>query len=170
MDMSTTNRGYINLFCHTGNMVQPRWLDDDEKRVWKDFTLMQFQLFALIGRELSDTGLSFQDYIVLAELSDRPDYQARLTDLGRQLGWEKSRISHQVTRMEQRNLVAKVKCPNDQRSYLITLTKTGRTAIQAAAPQHVDTVRRYFIDVLTPKQLQVLGQLTGAVLETLPDP
>ncbi len=151
-------------------MTKTKWLTEPEKRVWKDFTLMQFQLFALLGRELAETGLSFQDYIVLAELSERPDYQARLTDLGRQLGWEKSRISHHVTRMEQRELVAKLKCPNDQRSYLITLTKDGQAAIKAAAPHHVATVRQYFIDTVTPEQLKTLGAITTAVLQSLPEP
>ena len=151
-------------------MTKTTWLTETEKQVWKNLTLMQFQLFALLGRELTDTGLSFQDYIVLAELSERPNHQARLTDLGRQLGWEKSRISHQVTRMEQRELVAKVKCPNDQRSYLITLTEEGQAAIKTAAPHHVTTVRRYFIDTITPEQLRVLGQITTEVLHNLPEP
>jgi DNA-binding MarR family transcriptional regulator len=167
--MSTSFRGYVNLSAMIALMAKAIWLSESEKRVWKDFTLMQFQLFALLGRDLSDTGLSFQDYIVLAELSERPNYQARLTDLGRQLGWEKSRISHQVTRMEQRALVEKVKCGTDLRSYLITLTKVGHDAIKAAAPQHVNTVRNYFIDRLTPEQLQVLGNITAAVLESLPE-
>jgi DNA-binding MarR family transcriptional regulator len=158
------------FFCDDGLMTKTRWLSETENQVWKNFTLMQFQLFALLGRELTDTGLSFQEYIVLAELSERPNFQARLTDLGRQLGWEKSRISHQVTRMEQRELVAKVKCPNDQRSYLITLTKQGHAAIKAAAPHHVTTVRQYFIDTITPEQLRVLGQLTTEVLHNLPEP
>ena len=151
-------------------MTKTTWLTETEKQVWKNLTLMQFQLFALLGRELTDTGLSFQDYIVLAELSERPNHQARLTDLGRQLGWEKSRMSHQVTRMEQRELVAKVKCPNDQRSYLITLTEEGHAAIKTAAPHHVATVRRYFIDTITPEQLRVLGQITTEVLHNLPEP
>ncbi len=150
-------------------MKKTRWLRDDERQAWKNFVLMQFQLLALLGRELTDTGLSFQDYSVLAELSDRPEYQARLTELGRQLGWEKSRISHQVTRMEQRGLLAKVKCPTDLRGWNVKLTDEGHAAIVAAAPAHVATVRKNFIDLLTADQIEVLQQITTTVLEALPE-
>jgi DNA-binding MarR family transcriptional regulator len=146
-----------------------KWLNEDETRAWKGLTLMQFQLFALIGRELADTELSFQDYIVLAELSEREDNRARLTELGRQLGWEKSRISHHVTRMEQRGLVEKVRCDTDQRSWFVTVTKEGRDAIAAAAPHHVATVRKYFVDLLTDQQIRMLEQITTTVLGQLPE-
>jgi DNA-binding MarR family transcriptional regulator len=147
-----------------------RWLTEEENKAWKGLTLMQFQLFALLGRELADTGLSFQDYVVLAELSDRPDNRARLNELGRQLGWEKSRISHQVSRMEQRGLVEKVRCDTDQRGWFIGMTAEGHAAISSAAPHHVATVRRCFVDLLTAQELRVLESITSKVLAELPEP
>jgi DNA-binding MarR family transcriptional regulator len=162
---------YQQLTCLTNRMAKKtRWLTEPENLAWKGLTLMQFQLFALLGRELADSGLSFQDYIVLAELSDRPDHRARLTDLGRQLGWEKSRVSHHVSRMEQRGLVAKVRCETDQRSWFITITDEGRRAIKEAAPPHVAKVREYFVDLLTAEQLRVLESITATVLQALPEP
>lgn len=145
-----------------------RWLTAAEHRAWRNFSLMQLQLFALLGRELADDGLSYQDYIVLAHLSDQKDNQLRLTELGRELGWEKSRISHHVTRMEQRGLVARMRCPTDQRGWFVVMTDEGRAASAAAAPGHVATVRRHFIDLLTPAQLETLDGIARTVLDQLP--
>jgi DNA-binding MarR family transcriptional regulator len=147
--------------------TKPKWLTDEERVAWRNFTLMQLQLFALLGSELTTDGLSYQDYVVLADLSDRPDFQARLNELGTQLGWEKSRISHQVSRMEARGLVVKVKCPTDQRGWNVKMTSAGHAAIVAAAPAHVAAVRRHFIDLLTPAQLRTLNTVAINVLESL---
>jgi DNA-binding MarR family transcriptional regulator len=149
-------------------MAKTRWLNGDERQAWRNLTLMQFQLFALIGRELAGSGLSYQDYVVLAELADRPDNEARLTELGRQVGWEKSRISHHVTRMEQRGLVTRVKCPTDQRGWFVHMTTDGRQAMAAAAPDHVAVVRRHFVDLLSPAQLRTVGDVARKVLDHLP--
>lgn len=127
------------------------------------------RLFALLGRELAADGLSNQDYAVLASLSDRDDHQARLVELGRELGWEKSRVSHHISRMEQRGLVAKSKCPTDQRGWFVSLTLTGSEAISAAAPGHVAVVRAHFIDLLSRDELHTLATIAERVLERLPN-
>jgi DNA-binding MarR family transcriptional regulator len=146
-----------------------RWLDDDERRAWRNFALMQLQLFATIGRELTADGMSYQDYVVLADLSDRPDNRARLVELGHDLGWEKSRVSHHITRMERRRLVERTRCATDQRGWFVTMTDDGRAAIEAAAPGHVAVVRRQFIDLLTPEQLDTLDEISRTVLDHLAD-
>jgi DNA-binding MarR family transcriptional regulator len=165
-DMST----YIRQTTYTPTMTtSPRWLTEDEQRAWRNFSLMQLQLFALLGRELTACGLSYPDYLVLANLSDRIDDQARMVELGHDLGWEKSRVSHHITRMEQRGLVERTRCPTDQRGFFVTMTDTGRTAIAAAAPDHVAVVRRHFIDLLSPEQLDTLDAIAQTVLDHLPD-
>lgn len=150
-------------------MKTPRWLDDDELRAWRNFSLMQLQLFGLLGRELTASGLSYQDYLVLAGLSDQPDNRSRPVELGTALGWEKSRVSHHISRMEQRGLVAKVKCPSDGRGWLIAMTDAGRAAIADAAPGHVEVVRRHFIDLLSPDEISTLDAISTRVLERLDD-
>jgi DNA-binding MarR family transcriptional regulator len=149
--------------------ARAQWLDDEERRTWRDFSLMQLQLFALLGRELTADGLSYPDYLVLAHLSDCPGNQARHMELGHDLGWEKSRVSHHVNRMEQRGLVARIKCPTDQRGWFVTITDTGRAAIAQAAPGHVAVVRKHFTDLLTKQQLATLGVIGRKVLAHLPD-
>lgn len=149
-------------------MPETRWLTDDEREAWRDLSLMHLQLNALLGRELAGDGLSYQDYLVLANLSDRDDRRARLVELGRQLGWEKSRVSHHITRMQERGLVERVKCPSDHRGWYVAMTAAGRDAIAAAAPGHVAVVRRHFVDLLTPEQLRAVHAVARTVLAHLP--
>jgi DNA-binding MarR family transcriptional regulator len=87
--------------------------------------------------------------------------------VGRQLGWEQSRLSHQVARMGDRGLVAKEKCDSDRRGAFVVLTEQGRTAIEQAAPGHAEAVRRLYIDVLTPEELAAVGAAAEAVLDGL---
>ena len=143
------------------------WLDDDERETWRTFMLMYLQLGAQLNRDLSPTGLSYQDYLVMASLSDRPDGRMRVVELGSELGWEKSRISHHISRMCARGLVRKEPCPTDQRGMYVVLTSEGRRAIRAAAPAHVESVRRYVVDVLSREQFAGLGDVARVVLEVL---
>jgi DNA-binding MarR family transcriptional regulator len=143
------------------------WLNDSQLRAWKNLSLMQLQLSAQLSRELAAEGLSYQDYLVLASLSDQPDGRRRVVELGAELGWEKSRISHHITRMCERGLVEKERCPTDQRGSFVVLTDDGRRAVAAAAPGHVAAVRRLFLDLITPEQLGVINAVAATVLENL---
>lgn len=144
------------------------WLDDDELVAWRNLLVMQNQLSAVLGRELVESsGLSYVDYLVLAALTDRPDGRMRAFELGRELGWEKSRVSHHISRMADRGLVEKQKCSADRRGAHVAITKSGRKAIEAAAPGHVASVRRRFMDRLTKQQVRVLSEISGTVLAGL---
>jgi DNA-binding MarR family transcriptional regulator len=122
-----------------------------------------------ITRDLArDSGLSDADYDVLSGLSESDGHRLRLSDLAAHMLWSKSRLSHHVTRMEQRGLVARRECPADGRGAILTLTEAGWDATRSAAPAHVDSVRRNFIDQLTGEQIRVLGDITENVLAHLP--
>jgi DNA-binding MarR family transcriptional regulator len=126
---------------------------------------MQMRLEGELARQLAtDSGLSVPDYAVLVALTDRPDGRMRVSELARELGWEKSRASHQASRMEARGLVEKEKCELDRRGWYVVVTKQGRREIEAAAPGHVDAVRRHFIERLTPRQLDAIRVAAEAVL------
>ena len=146
----------------------PQWLDDREQRAWRGLLTMQAQLAGRLRRSLQrDAGLSDADYQVLVELSEAPTCRLRVFELVRALQWEKSRVSHHLRRMEERGLVERAECPTDGRGAFVVLTPTGRAAIEAAAPRHVAEVRRAFLDVLSPPQLDALGDITSAVLANL---
>ena len=141
------------------------WLDDREARAWRALQYMQLRLQGELARQLAaESGLSYPDYLVLVALSDADGGRLRSFELARVLGWEKSRLSHQVARMVDRGLVAKEACEDDRRGAHVVITKSGRRAIGAAAPGHVAAVRRLFVDRLTPRQLDVIADAAEAVL------
>lgn len=152
-------------------MSDVRWLSTTEERAWRALQLMQMRLEGALARQLaSDSGLSYPDYLVLVALTDRPDGRMRSFELARVLGWEKSRLSHHVARMEARGLVDKQRCDTDRRGAFVVVTKRGRTEIEAAAPGHVAAVRRLFVDRLSPPQLDAIGDAAEAVLAGFDEP
>lgn len=150
------------------SVTETRWLDEAEERAWRSYVRMHGKLTAALNRQLqADSQLSVSDFEVLVHLTDVPEGSLRVSELARALHWEKSRVSHHVTRMERRGLVQRVECPTDGRSAFVVLTVCGRAAIEAAAPQHVETVRRLFIDELTSEQLKTLEEIATQVLARL---
>ena len=137
-----------------------RWLDEREAEAWRAVRELGQPLWAALGREIQrDSGLSIADYEVLVVLSAAPDGVLPYRELARSTEWEKSRLSHHVTRMEQRGLVARQDCPDDARAAHIVLTPAGRQAIERAAPGHVAEVRRLLIDSLSQEQLDLLAAI-----------
>lgn len=149
-------------------MGEVRWLTDRELGAWRALQFMQMRLDGELAHQLAtDSSLSYSDYLVLVALTDRPDGRMRLFELGRDLGWEKSRVSHHVARMCDRGLVKKERCDSDRRGAYVAVTSVGRKEIEAAAPGHVETVRRLFVDRLTPEQLDGLRDAAEVVLAAL---
>jgi DNA-binding MarR family transcriptional regulator len=151
--------------------VETRWLDEREERAWRGLQFMQMRLESRLARQLSaESGLSYPDYVVLVALTDHPEGRLRLFELGHVLGWEKSRLSHHVTRMAERGLVTKEKCGTDRRGAYVSITDRARTEIAEAAPGHVRAVRQLFIDLLTPEQLDVIADVAEEVLSAMDRP
>jgi DNA-binding MarR family transcriptional regulator len=143
-------------------------LEDWQLTAWRQMQRMHFQLTAKLSRELSaQTGLSYQDYLVLFVLRDRRENRMRAFELGNELAWEKSRLSHHVARMEQRGLVRRERCATDQRGAFVVLIPKGRKAIEVAAPLHERNVSRHFVDLVSPGELQTLSEVARRVLEML---
>lgn len=152
-------------------MESVQWLDEREARAWRALQMMQMRLEGELARRLAaESGLSYQDYVVLVVLTDQPDGRMRQFELGRNLGWEASRLSHHVARMVKRQLVTKESCDSDRRGAYVVVTKRGRREIEAAAPGHVQAVRELFIDRLTPRQLDVVGAAAEVVLGAFVEP
>ena len=122
-------------------MAEPRWLDEREARAWRGFLRMQSELRRVARQLQQEAGLSAADYEVLVSLSEAPGGRLRVFELGGATQWEKSRLSHHLTRMEHRGLVRRMPCPTDNRGANVVLTD-GPSAIEAAAPRHVEHVRK----------------------------
>lgn len=144
------------------------WLTEDEQREWRRFVVMQNRLMAQLAAHLqAEGGLSVPDYEVLVHLSEAADGRLRSTDLIERTCWEKSRLSHHLTRMEKRGLVTRETRPGDLRYSDVVITAAGRAAIEAAAPTHVAHVRSWFIEALSAEELAVLGELSAKVTARL---
>ncbi|MFF0445653.1 MarR family winged helix-turn-helix transcriptional regulator [Streptomyces sp. NPDC004609] len=149
-------------------MGEPRWLNEQEAQVWKKYRDLRRDLQSAQDRQLlRDSGLSGADYALLVPLSESPDGLMRSRDLGLEVGWERSRLSHQIIRMEKRGLVTREACADDARGAMVRLTASGRAAIEGAAPQHVETVRRCFFDPLTSEEVETLGTLMDKLLDAV---
>jgi DNA-binding MarR family transcriptional regulator len=145
-------------------MAETRWLNPAEARAWRALQSFGTPLATALNRQLmADSALSSADYQVLVVLSETPGGSMRAGELGRATGWEKSRLSHHIKRMEARRLVERQDCVTDGRGLLVAITDHGRTAIEDAAPGHVQAVRKFVIDILTPEQLDLLAEVGEAV-------
>jgi DNA-binding MarR family transcriptional regulator len=150
--------------------TEPLWLDDAEARAWRGYMRMRTLLHAQIVRDLArEADLSGPDYDVLSNVSEAEGRRVRLGDLAARMAWSKSRLSHHITRMERRGLVTREDCSSDGRGAFVGLTDAGLRAIQAAAPGHVASVRRHFIDLLSREQLDALAEISQTVVRRLTD-
>src|SRR3984957_19448902 len=148
--------------------TEPDWLDPREDRAWRAFQHVHHQLTLRLRQHLlQDSGLTEADYEILAVLSEHPTGHMPAQELGSLVLWEKSLLSHQVRRMQERGLIVRESNPADGRSAMICLLPAGRRAIKDAAPQHVHNVRRHFIDLFTPAELDTLAALNERVLRHL---
>jgi len=138
---------------------------------WSSYQRMRVRLAERLNRELSrETGLSEADFEILVALIDAPDDTVRALALRCGLEWEKSRLSHQLRRMEKRGLVRREVCAEDNRSTVIRVTDAGRRLAEEAKRQHEQAVLAVVCDALTPEQVQALGCIADAVLSRLDEP
>ncbi|MGB3334118.1 MAG: MarR family transcriptional regulator [Mycobacterium sp.] len=147
--------------------MEPNWLNQREDRAWRAFVYAHQQIEAHLNRRLQKSGLSGADYEVLAVLSALDEDRMPAHALCKALSWEKSRLSHQVRRMQKDGLISREPNPDDARSTMVCLLPAGRDAIEKAAPGHVEDVRRNFIDLFTEAELDMLAALNQRVLHHL---
>jgi DNA-binding MarR family transcriptional regulator len=149
-------------------MAQTRWLDERQQRAWRGHLAVQARLTAELNRRLqADAGLSLADFDVLVALSERDGAPMRVQALAEALQWEKSRLSHHLTRMQRRELVDRQDCPDDARGAFVVLTPVGRRTIEQAAPAHVEAVQALVFDGLDDRQVETWAQVADAVLDRI---
>ena len=149
-------------------MTKPRWLDAREAHLWRSWLRLNQELLSRLEEQIGREGdLSGPDYAVLVPLSASPDGMLRARELGREILWDRSRLSHHLGRMEKRGLVVREECAEDARGAMVRMTDAGRAAIKRAAPGHVAATRSYFFDLLSNKEVDLLTTLFDRVLANL---
>ncbi|GAA3445905.1 MarR family winged helix-turn-helix transcriptional regulator [Planomonospora venezuelensis] len=147
--------------------AEPRWLTSIEQRAWRAHLAAHKLLEHRLDRELQAFGLSVNDYEILVNLSESPGRRMRMSDLADATIQSRSRLSHQISRMEAADLVSRETCPDDRRGTFAVLTAHGWETIRKVAPHHVASVREHFIDLLTDDQLRELERAYAPVVEHL---
>lgn len=136
----------------------------EELATWRAFVETTEALRAAVAARLqTDAGLSPGDYAVLLALVEADDYRMRSSELAAHIGWERSRLSHHLARMERRDLIRREECATDNRGAEIVLAAAGREAFHAATVPHLTAVRELFVDALTPDQLAAAGEIAVAL-------
>jgi DNA-binding MarR family transcriptional regulator len=151
----------------SGTGSQPRWLSAEEQQAWRATVHLSQLLMRQLDRDLDSHGLNNHDYEIMVVLSEAPERRLRMTELADATSQSRSRLSHQISRMEARGLVRRDTCEGDKRGTFAVLTEAGLAAIERAAPDHVENVRRHFIDRLTPRQLEEVREAFGPIVEYL---
>ena len=149
----------------TPAVVEPRWLDDDERAAWLSLVSVLIKLPAALDAQLQrDSGLSHFEYNVLAGLSEAPGRSLRMSVLAAHADGSLPRLSQVVARLERRGLVRRSPDPDDGRYTLAVLTDAGLDTVAAAAPVHVETVRSLVFDPLTKAKARQLHDICRRIL------
>jgi DNA-binding MarR family transcriptional regulator len=155
----------------TSQQTQTRWLDDDEQHAWRAWLFSWMLLQDRLDRELTHTtGISHSYYEVLVALSEAPERRMRMSELADRCLSSRSRLSHAVSRLEERGWVAREVCVEDGRGLLAVLTDEGFAALEGAAPVHVESVRTHLFDQLTPEQIASMREIGETLLRHLDPP
>jgi DNA-binding MarR family transcriptional regulator len=141
-----------------------KWLSKDQQVHWRSWITASSVLPELLSRELQEEfGLTITDYEILVRLSEAPNRQVRMSELAQKTLLSRSRLSHQVDRLEDRGLVTRRTCEDDRRGQHCAMTNKGWDTLVAAAPLHVSGVRRHFVDQLTDSEYEALGKALGKI-------
>jgi DNA-binding MarR family transcriptional regulator len=136
----------------------------EQLSAWRDFIETTEVLRSRLATRLQqDTGLSPGDYAVLLALSEAPENRLRSSELATEVGWERSRLSHHLGRMERRGLIERAGDATDNRGALVILSDQGASSFEAATVPHLRAVRELFVDALTPEQISAAGEIAAAL-------
>ncbi len=141
-----------------GPAIEANWLDPEEMRAWRVYIEASDRLHGVLNRSLQvKHGLTMDDYRILVFLSEAPDRSLRMSDIADGIVASRSKLTHQIRRLEHAGMVVRAGCPSDKRGVLATLTDEGLRRLERAAPDHVADVRHFMIDAMTRRQLRTIG-------------
>ncbi|MHB1007903.1 MAG: MarR family winged helix-turn-helix transcriptional regulator [Propionibacteriaceae bacterium] len=141
-----------------------RWLDDDQQRIWRSWLLGVARIDAVLTDYLRPHNLDLAEYEILVVLSESEQRRLRMSDLALLVHQSRSRLTHTVSRLEADGFVARERTCNDGRGVYATLTDAGFAKLVEAAPSHVESVRKIFVDAVAPEDFEAIGRAMEAVL------
>jgi len=161
------NKSFVTLIP----MTRTKWLTDDELRAWHAFVAAGALVDRRLDQQLKEAaGISHLQHEILVRLSAKCDHEMRMTELADALLNSKSGLTYQISQLEKAGLVRRRSCTSDVRAVYAVLTEAGEDLLKRAAPGHVALVRELLIDVLTPEQLEAIGDGLGEVWRRMSAP
>lgn len=149
-------------------MSAPRWLSQADQGAWRSFLTGNQLLNAQLDKELREKhGIGLAEYEILVRLSERENRTMRMALLATDTTMSRSRLTHSVSRMEKRGLLARLAIPEDGRGVNCRMTSAGWELLVAAAPDHVEGVRAHLVDLLSPEEMATLGRIFAKVADNL---
>ena len=140
------------------------WLTESHQRVWRSYLLAATHVRDYLEAALQDYHLSLAEYELLVRMSESPDRTVRMGELAASVGHSRSRLTHTIKRMESAGYVERMSCASDGRGVQARMTDAGFALLQTAAPAHVDSVRRVFVDAIDAEDFAALGRAMQATL------
>ncbi|CAB4542624.1 unannotated protein [freshwater metagenome] len=135
-----------------------------DSKAWRAFHKIGSRLLPHLGRQVTaHSGITGAEYVVLTALSELPADSVNLNRLALGLGWETSRMSHQITRMQEAGLVKKTQSDSDARCFDVSITSKGRKIAEKAVPLQSLEINHCFSQVLTSKQKEALIEISEAI-------
>lgn len=151
-------------------MAEPHWLDDSEQRMWRGYLDSTRLLMRALDAQLqADVGMSFADFEALAVVSEEPGRRIRMSRLADAMNATRSGVTRAVTRLVAEGWLIRGECPEDKRGAYAELTDAGLAKLQEAAPGHVEAVRRYLFDLLSPRDVTLFAQAFDQIRTNLLD-
>ena len=145
-------------------LTAPRWLTAEQQQIWRAYLLGSVLLLERIDADLRPFGLDRAEYEILVMLSETEGHRLRMAELADAVHHSRSRLTHTISRMEKAHLVRRTDCPTDRRGVWAELTAEGFELIKDAAPAHVETVRKYFVEVMSGEDYAAVGRALTAVV------
>lgn len=145
-----------------------RWLSHEEQVLWRSWLTAITLVPERLNRELQDEyGITLADYDILVRLSESERHALRMSDLASKTLVSRSRLTHQIDRLERAGLVSRRECESDGRGLVAQMTDEGWQLLQRAAHSHVTSVREHLVDVLTPAEFEALGKASEKLVQAL---
>jgi DNA-binding MarR family transcriptional regulator len=152
----------------TSKATQTQWLDPQQQRSWRAYLVGTTLLMDRLDRDLREQhDISMPEYEILVRLSETPDHRLRMAVLADSVSHSRSRVTHTVARMEKDGLVTRTACASDGRGVEAVLTPKGVDLLEAAAPTHVEGVRRFLVDLAGDEDFAALGRVFNTVTDKL---
>lgn len=143
------------------------WLSPQEMTAWRAYIETTGDLLRAIENDLEPFGLDRGDYQLLAMLSEAPEQQLRMSELASQLRLTRSGLTRRMEGVLKKKLVSRTQSTEDGRVVYAQMTSKGMDLLKTAAPEHLKSVRRLMIDLLSPAEVKALGSAFFKISENL---